>query len=199
MRASVRPCFCLSPIHELCPQPGCWQGSEAPTQAWGSCGVATGDKRAPSSDPHKACPGSLPEPWATYPQLSHAPCTGQHRASRTRTRSNFMAASGGTWHLPEPKPGLVATRAAADVVPAVLPVPTVPLFPGLMSQSRWFRALGAVASWGKGGQHGGFPAGGEAEAGMGHPRQTPAERSACGTRLCRPRGRQQRLAPSTAC
>ena len=84
---------------------------------------------------------------------------------------------------------------------AVLTLPAVPLAPGLMSQSRWFRVLGTAASQGGGGlgQHGGFQAGGEAEAGIRHSRQTPAECSVCGMRVRRPRGRQQHLAPSTAC
>ena len=85
-------------------------------------------------------------------------------------------------------------------MPAVLALPAEPSALGLMSQSRWFRALGVVGSRGGGGSHGGFRAGGDAEPGIGHPRQGPVERSACRLRVCRPpRGRQQRLAPSTAC
>ena len=131
---SICPCFCLSPIDELCRQPGCWQGTEAPTWGSGSCGVATGDKRARSSEAHNGCPSSLPEPRATYPQLSHVLCTGQHTASRTRRGSKFIA----------------ATSAAADVVPAVVTLRAVALSPGLMSQSRWFRVLGTVACRGRG-------------------------------------------------
>lgn len=101
-RASVHPRFCFSRTDELSQQPGCWQGTEAPTWGSGSCGVAMGDKRTPSSEPHKGCLSSIPEPRPTYPQLSHVPCTGRHTASRTRRGSKFIAASG-TWQLQEPR------------------------------------------------------------------------------------------------
>jgi len=71
---SICPCFFFSPVDKLFQQPGCWQGTGAPTWRLGSFAVATGDKRAPASQPHKGCPSCLPEPRAAYPQLSCMPC-----------------------------------------------------------------------------------------------------------------------------
>jgi len=72
--------------------------------AFGKLWCGQGEKRAPASEAHKGCPSSLPEPRATYPQLSHMPYAGQHTASRTRTGRKFMAASG-TWQLQEARAG----------------------------------------------------------------------------------------------
>ena len=127
--------------------------------------MAMGDKQAPSSEAHKACPSSLPGPRATYPQLSHVPCTGQHTASRTTRRRRKSIAASDMRQLQGR--GLVATSTAADVLPAEFPLPGVPLDVGLMSQSAWFRVLGVVVlgGWGGVGWGRGVGRGGEGREG----------------------------------
>lgn len=71
-----------------------------------------------------------------------------------------------------------------------LPLPQCP-----WPQGSCYRVAGSGRWW----KHGGFQAAGEVEAGMGHPQQSLTEFSACGMRVYRPHGRQQHLAPSTAC
>ena len=67
-----------------------------------------------------------------------------------------------------------------------------------MSQSRWFQGLGTVVSRGGGGKHGGFQAAGEAEAGIGHPRQTQLNALLAGRGVQAP-WQAAAPGPSTAC
>ena len=74
------PPFLLEPRRRVVPAARALQGAEAPAWGWGSRGVATGDKRAPSREPHQVAQapsqslGHLP---TTVPGAVRRPAQGQ--------------------------------------------------------------------------------------------------------------------------
>ena len=177
--------FCFSPVGEYCQQPACWQGNEPPTLA------------ALQPSPQ----GLAQAPSQSLGPLTHScpMCRTQDSTwpAETRRRSSKSIPASDTWQLQGG--GRCHASAAANILPPELALPRMPLAPGVMSQSGWLPRGWAWWPLRGGGATGGVPSRREAGAGIAQPPQSPAECSLCAMRVGRPRGRQQRLAPGSAC